>query len=351
MDWQLLRAEYDKQDYYNDLIKFPEHLVKALEQMKDFNFNFKPNNIIVCGMGGSAIPGYLLKNYCRLKLSLPVDVANGYDLPAWVNSDTLVFIISYSGNTEESLSCLKQSLDRGCKPVLISSGGLLERAAVKHSLSFIKAPNQFQPRAATPYLFTYVLEVLRKSGLVNPDYDEAVSELKKLDLSIEQASNVKQLANQLVGKYVYVIVPEHLESIGRRYVSQDFNENAKTLAKYSVIPETNHNETTAWGECQDLPLASIFLLDADASNSIKSRMSFSESICRDKGLVVKVESYGKSLLSKMLTLIHQGDLISYYLCLLRHKDPLPVPLVEQLKLVLNEQTNTKRELIKSLNLK
>jgi len=191
-----------------------------------------------------------------------------------------------------------------------------------------------------------LLEVLRKIGLIFPNYEEAMKELKKVN-----TKKTQEVAGQLMFKYVYIYTPSHLEAVGRRLQAQDFNENAKTLAKYSVLPEANHNELTAFGECQKLPLATIFLWDNDMSHSLKERMKFSEKIAKDKGDVITIKARGKSLLSKMLTLIYQGDMISYHLCLLRHKNPLPVPLVEKMKRVLKKKTNFKEKLVKSLGLK
>ncbi|MBD3312015.1 hypothetical protein GF352_00990 [archaeon] len=345
MDWDSLRTNHDPADYHSALINFPAHVEQALELMKGFEFSFKPESIIVCGMGGSAIPGFLLKDYCRHKLDLFVEVANTYSVPEWVGKKTLAFVISYSGNTEEALSCLKELMNRDSRIVLISSGGLLEKAARKYGFPFIKAPAEFQPRAATPYLFTFLLEVLRKIGLLFPNYEEAVRELRKTDLK-----KLRKTAERLLGKYLYIFTPSYLESVGRRYQSQAFNENAKTLSKYSVLPEANHNELTAWGESQELPLAAIFLWDDDMSDVMKERFKFTMNVCKAKGEVFNFKSRGKTLLSKMLTLIYQGDMLSYYLSLLRGKNPLPVPVVESLKKRLAKKTGFKKKLVKSLGL-
>lgn len=345
MDWDSLRTNHDPADYHSALINFPAHVEQALELMKGFEFSFKPESIIVCGMGGSAIPGFLLKDYCRQKLDLFVDVANSYSVPEWVDKGTLAFVISYSGNTEEALSCLRDLINRNAKLVLVSSGGLLEQASRKYGLPFIKAPAEFQPRAATPFLFTFLLEVLRKNDLLFPNYEEAVRELKKVDLK-----KLKGLAESLIGKYVYIFTPSYLESIGRRYQSQCFNENSKILSKYSVLPEANHNELTAWGESQELPLTAIFLWDDDMSSVMKERFKFTMNACKERGEVFIIKSRGKTLLSKMLTLIYQGDMLSYYLSLLRGKNPLPVPVVESLKEHLAKKTGFKKKTMKSLGL-
>lgn len=317
--------------------------------MDGFELSFKPESVIVCGMGGSAIPGYLLRTYCRQRLDLFVDVASDYSVPEWVDDKTLAFVISYSGNTEEALSCLKELMNRGSKLVLISSGGFLEQVAGKYGFPFIKAPGDFQPRAATPFLFTYLLEVLRKTGLLFPNYEAAVKSLQKLELGVEGDNLAKKIAGSLLDKFIYVYVPSHLEAVGRRYQSQAFNENAKMLAKYSVLPEANHNETTAWPEAPDLPLVSLFLWDNAMSDSLKERFKFTRRVCEKRGEVFTIKARGKTLLSKMLTLIYQGDMISYYLSLLRHKDPLPVPVVESLKKHLAKKTGFKKQLLEDLD--
>jgi len=350
VNYEELRTQYDTGDYYTALIKFPEHVLNALKQMESFKFNFKPKSILICGMGGSAIPGHLLKDYCITKLNIPVVVESNYDLPLWANKETLVILISYSGNTEETLSCLKQVIDKNLKTVLIASGGYLEKAAIKYGFPFIKAPGSFQPRAATPYLFTYVLEIMRKCGLIFPNYEQAIKELNSMDYRIEKRNEAKDIAEKLMNKYVYIHVPKHLESIGIRYQAQDFNENAKTLAKYSIIPEANHNELSAWSECQTLAYTSILIWDNNMSEPIKKRMLFLESVLKGKSEITWIKSRCDDLLATLMTLVHTGDMISYYLSLLRNKNPLPVNVVEELKKFIETKTTTKNDLIKSLGL-
>ena len=263
----------------------------------------------------------------KVKIKIPIHVENSYNLPAWVDKNTLVFVISYSGNTEETLSCLKQAISKGLKTIAISSDGKLEEIAKP---PFIKAPSNFQPRAATPYLFIYLLEVCKKIGLCSPDYEDLLDSLKKLNLKIESKNIAKEIAKGIKGKFIFIHVPRHLEAAGRRWQAQCLNENAKVLAKFSVIPESNHNELTAWGECDDLPLASVFLWDDEMDEKIKARMKFTMDICKEKGDVFVVKVSG-TLLSKLMSLVYIGDMVGYYLSLLRHKDPLPVPLVKELK--------------------
>jgi glucose/mannose-6-phosphate isomerase len=304
-------------------------------------------------MGGSGIPGYLLKNYCFYESKIIIEVENGYDLPKWVDENTLLFLISYSGNTEETLSCLKQALEKKAKIVAISSGGLLNKAAKTHDLLLINAPEGLQPRAATPILFAYLLEVLRKIGLINPDYNELMDELKKLDLRIESENIAKDVANGLFDYlgFIFIYVPRTLESSGLRIMAQDFNENAKLLAKFSVIPEANHNETCAWRESQALPLSALFIIDPLAGESINARMEFQMEECKKKGArVIVIEAKGKGLLARLLTTIYIGDMVSYYLALLRHKNPLPVRAVEELKKYVEGKTSLKNRLIDELSL-
>ncbi len=352
-DWEKLRKKHDPQDYYDDLINFPEHINKALNQLRKTNIpEYDFNNILVCGMGGSGIPGHLLKNYCYHYNSYLVDVENSYKMPEWVDEKTLVFIISYSGNTEETLSCLVESMNKTKNIIVISSDGLLKKAADKHNLLFIKAPTNLQPRAATPYLFTYLLECLKKLKVLDISFNETLKNIKKLkeEMKINKENSAKNIAEQLINKYIYIYVSRDLESIGRRYQAQDFNENSKMLAKYSVIPESNHNELTALGECQNIPLVFLFLRDGFEPKSIMERTDFVKKIAEKKGSVIEINSMGKSLISRMYSLIFQGDMISYYTALLRGINPLPVPLVEELKKVLKKKTDKKKSINEKLGL-
>ena len=132
----------------------------------------KPSNIVVAGLGGSAIGGDLLKDWAKTQLAVPIEVSREYKLPAYANKKTLVFITSYSGDTEETLGSFLDALKRKCMIYCISSGGALLKYAKKLKLPYLQVPGGMPPRAALPYMLLPLLVYMEKAGLVKGVQEE-----------------------------------------------------------------------------------------------------------------------------------------------------------------------------------
>ena len=142
----------------------------------------KPSNIVVAGLGGSAIGGDLLKDWAKTQVTVPIEVSREYKLPAYAGKKTLVFITSYSGDTEETLGSFLDALKRKCMIYCISSGGALIKYAQKHKVPYLQVPAGMPPRAALPYMLVPLLVYMEKAGLakgVKEELNEAVSSSRK----------------------------------------------------------------------------------------------------------------------------------------------------------------------------
>ena len=179
----------DKNDMYKSIYDFSLHIDEAIDIGKKINFkkNYdKISNIVLCGMGGSAIGGDLSSSLARHSVSVPLLVNRNYTLPNWVNNETLVICSSYSGNTEESLSAYHEALSKGSKIVGISTGGELTSCLKKNNFDFVIVPSGLQPRAAVSFSFIPLLYILNEINVINP------SLIRKIESASKKIKNYTQ---------------------------------------------------------------------------------------------------------------------------------------------------------------
>ena len=346
----------DKSGMLNFSVNAAKHYREAAENAERIIVDYpKPSNIVVAGLGGSAIGGDLLKDWAKTQLSVPIEVSREYKLPAYANKKTLVFITSYSGDTEETLSSFLDALKRKCMIYCISSGGALIKYAQKHKVPYLQVPGGMPPRAALPYMLVPLLVYMEKAGLVKgvkEELKETFSLLEKIseDNAPEKPTNenfAKGLA-QTIGESTPVIYGfGFYRSVAQRF-KQQFNENSKSAAKWEYFPELDHNEIVGWeGRGEQCKWYSIILIrDVDEPVEIESRIEITKQIMERAGLImVDLEVQGTSPLAKMLSTILVGDFTSVYLSVLRGVDPTPVKTITVLKNTL-EQNGVKDKIIK-----
>lgn len=305
-------------------------------------------NVLVTGLGGSAIGGDFLRVYAAKRCPVPVAVNRDYSLPSYVNQDTLVFATSYSGNTEETLSAYRDARTKKAYVVVITSGGKLGELARQDGVPLISIPEGLQPRAATGYLFLPTLVVMEKLGLmsgVSGDFDDLFAALEDYRNQIGPENSVeenpaKQMAQRFFGK-IPVIWGAFgtTETVAMRWKGQ-INENSKAPAYFNVLPELNHNEIVGTQFPGDIlkNLQLVFLRDEEDHLRVEKRFKITREIIGDRvGGITEVWGKGKSLLARMFTLTYLGDYTSVYLALLYGVDPSPVELITLLKNRLAEE--------------
>lgn len=333
----------DSIDALKSLWGLPEQCVKAWD-LADAVTVSEPgplSNVVVTGLGGSAIGGDLLRVWAGAELAVPVVVNRDYRLPAFVGADSLVLCVSYSGNTEETLSAYAGAREKGARVVAITSGGRLKESAVADGVPVITVPGGISPRSATGYLFLPMLKVLQKLGLVDDQtagVREMVSHLEGVREAIgpdvpEGKNPVKQLARRLYGKLPVIWgASGTTEVVALRFKGQ-INENAKAPAYWSVLPELNHNEINAFtGPPEVLKLLSVvFLRDPQDHPRVKLRLDITKRIVAERVDVSEITAQGEGRLARTYDLIYRGDYTSVYLAALYGIDPGPVPVIERLK--------------------
>ena len=244
--------KYDPQNQFDVLVNTYKQIEYAWKNNVDVsNINLdKISNIIISGLGGSAISADLIKNFLSEEIFVPIVVNRNYDLPKFASKNTLFIASSYSGNTEETISSLKQAISIGCKIICITTGGEVESIAKKNNLSCIKVQPGFQPRYSLGLSFFSLLKVFQVLKLIE-DQSEVVNKIMSLWKSKGQeystAGNFAYtFAESLVG-FIPVIysVADSTSSVGYRFKCQ-LNENSKLHAFHGEIPEMNHNEIIGW---------------------------------------------------------------------------------------------------------
>lgn len=302
--------------------------IKIAENVNKIDNVDKINKIAIAGMGGSALPGAILKSY--LKLKIPIFIVRGYSLPNFVNGKSLVFAISYSGNTEETLSCYKEALSRKCKLIAICSGGKLLELSKLNKTPCVVVPKGLEPRMAYAYQFFPMLSILENSNIIK----KQEGYIKNLIRLLRKNDNIKKLAQQLAEK-LYKKIPliytsEKLEAVGYKW-KINFNENAKILAFNNVFPEFNHNEINGYVN-KIGNFYAIIIKDSEECPRIKKRMDIIKGLLKKYGIpATDVLIEGKDDLTRLFLAAYIGDWTSYFLALAYRTDPTKVDIIEDLK--------------------
>lgn len=339
-----LIQQHDPQGMRDLILNFPKQAEEAIVigNSSAIKLNTKKiQNIIITGMGGSAIGGDLLRAYMADKCDIPVSVNRHYYFPDYVGRNSLVIVSSYSGNTEETISAYNDAIKRKATIFCITSGGEAERIAKKHKHPYIKIPGGLPPRAALGYSFFPTLIALSKLGFIKDqkkEIKESLGLLKTLSARYSDHESTENralnLAKRLHGKLPFIYSgADKFDTVNTRWRGQ-INENAKTLAFGHVFPELNHNEIVGWEVQKDLMknIHVVILRDKDDYKRIKLRMDVTKEIISNLADgITEVHTEGKSLLARTFSLLYLADWLSFYLAMLNGVDPSPVKKIDFLK--------------------
>lgn len=303
-----------------------------------------PRAVVVAGLGGSAIGGDFVAAVVEPQATVPVVVHRDYGLPGWVGAHDLVFTVSYSGATEETLSAYAEARRRGAAVVAVASGGpLLERAAADEAAGApvrrVVVPGGLAPRAALGYLMLPVLYLTCAwTGLDDPSaqVEEAIAVLRSQAREVEPngpGGPVQALARALLDRPVFVYGAGRLGQAAAYRWQCQLNENAKLLAHSHAFPELDHNEVMGWegaAEGGRRPLVVLLQAAADHPRN-RARMDITADLIGDRAEWVTVASRGQGRLAQLLSLAYVGDAVSVYAALLRGLDPSAIASIQRLK--------------------
>jgi len=339
-------AKIDTKNMLDILTSFPRQCEDALfigeRTAVKSRYKMRYSNIVFTGLGGSAIGGDIIKSYTENEAGVPICVNRNYILPRFVDKDSLVFAVSYSGNTEETLSAYAEAKKRKANIIVITSNGKIKELALKNNDMLIVLPKGYPPRCVLGYSFIPAVIALAKIGIIRNKNEEikaaacslaALAERSLLPDVKGRANISKTVAKKICGRFPVVYASDRLGSVATRWRGQ-FAENAKTLASSYVFPEMNHNEIVGWANPSALlaKFTAIILKDGLDLARIKKRMDITAAILRKaKFDVLEIESEGKTFLERMLSLVYIGDFVSFYLSILNGQDPTPVDRITYLK--------------------
>ncbi|MCL5019548.1 MAG: bifunctional phosphoglucose/phosphomannose isomerase [Patescibacteria group bacterium] len=344
IDRALIQA-VDLKNMWNLLTGFPHQFEEALELFLKFDFTIPLDdlqNIVLCGMGGSALGGDIVLACLRDELAYPFLVVRGYTLPSFINNKTLVIISSYSGNTTETLATYESAKKRTSKLLCLTSGGELQIRAQRDKIPVLIVPNGRPPRTALGYLIVFLLQSFKRLGIINDkweDVEETALILKQMLAHYERFDDRGQnqalsLAYELSGKIPVIYGSEStFESVAFRWKTQ-LTENSKIVAYHNCFPELCHNEYQGWdaGDLLTKLFYLIYLRDAADDDRTKRQIHIvSTTLASRVGGYKEIWSKGKSLLARIMSLIYLGDFTSYYLSILRNVDPTAIPAITELK--------------------
>ncbi|UCD54822.1 MAG: bifunctional phosphoglucose/phosphomannose isomerase [Candidatus Omnitrophota bacterium] len=339
-------SKIDKENMLDLLVSFPKQCEDALfigERSRiKLSYKKRYSNIVFTGVGGSAIGADIVKGYVGGEIDIPIFINRDYTIPGFVNKNSLVFTISYSGNTEETLSAYKEVKKSRANIVAITSGGKLKELALKNNDMLIMIPKGYPPRCALGYSFIPVIAALWEIGLIKNKKDEIKSSARFLDdlqkkhlaPAVKGKVNLsKELAKKVHKRFPAIYTSNRMEPVATRWRGQ-FAENSKVLSSQHVFPEMNHNEIMGWVNPRVLlkEFVAVILKDKDDLPRIRKRMEITASILRKEEFsVLEIESRGKGFLERILSLIYIGDFASFYLSILNRIDPTPVDRIVYLK--------------------
>jgi glucose/mannose-6-phosphate isomerase len=342
-NWTLF-CKTDPNDMLGRIAELPQQCrdawanVRSLELPPTYR---QVSRIVVLGMGGSAIGGDLLRALVEPECALPIVTNRDYTVPAFVNAETLVIASSYSGNTEETLAALEEASKRGAALLAITTDGKLAQRARESGVPLLTFHYQSQPRAALGYSLVSLIAVVQKLGFIGDkaaDLEEAIAVMESLQGGIKEAiptaeNPAKRLAKRLYGHLPVIYGAGYLAEVAHRWKTQ-FNENAKAWSFFEQLPELNHNAVLGYQFPEELAerILVVMLISSLDHPRHKARFQVTQEILTGRGGACEtIEARGQGPLAQMLSAIHFGDYVSFYLAMLYAVDPTPVKAIDYLK--------------------
>lgn len=335
---------FDPEGMLQCISELPQQIKMAWESAKALNLpsDYRDiNKVIILGIGGSAIGGDLLRSIALSESHVPVFVHRGYELPYFVDSDTLVIASSYSGQTEETLSAFQKAMRTDSKKLVITTGGMLKTIADNNNIPACIFDYKSQPRAALGYNLGLLIGVFQNLGLLSDKSGEIEETVDVLNILLSQfgvtvpvnRNKAKQLAIKLVSYGILIYGADIFSEVAHRWKTQ-LNENSKTWAFHEMIPELNHNTIVGYEFPKEI-IGKVFtvILQSDLIHPRnKKQCELVMNILGKTGIKYEVVSAeGENCLSQMMSLVLLGDYVSYYLAILYETDPSPVDTIRYLK--------------------
>lgn len=338
----------DKEGVLKSVETLSDQCIHAYESAKDIQVpeSYKNvNKVVMAGMGGSGLAARVIESVFAKEIKIPFVRINDYDLPEFVDENTLVICSSYSGETEETLSNVYQAIERGAKWMAIGAGNTLIKLAKEKGVPYYQIDPKYnvcnQPRMAIGYSVVGQLVLCAKTGLVKfdrEDLDKIVDAMKKVSEEVKveiplSKNEAKKLAALMKDKVTLYISGKHL--VGAMHVvNNQTNENSKGYTADFVIPELNHHlmEGLTHPTKEGVGMIAVFANSNSYSDKIAKRFAITKDVCEKQGLNTYeylCKSEGK--LEQAFELMQFGVYANFYLSMLYNQNPAPIPWVDYFK--------------------
>lgn len=347
LDSQSIYTKYDTTDIMYGLDHLPEQVSLAWHDTRDLKLPATYRgcqNIVLSGMGGSALGTDMIHSVFFSELNAPLEIVHGYDLPAYVGPKSLVILSSFSGTTEEVLASAEVAKKRRAKIVVIAAGGPLVAWAKKQKVpSYVFVPGDLakQPRLGVGFSMLGVVGILERAGLLKIQDKQVATMIRAMGEVIdssavdvaEKSNPAKEVATSLIGKSIIIVGAQHL--VGNAHVlANQINETAKQLAIPMTIPEINHHllEGLTFPKKNITSTVAVMLRSELYHERIQKRFAITADLFERQGLtVIDYQAGGGSLLDECGELLQFGSYLSYYLAMLNKVLPSAIPFVDEFK--------------------
>ncbi|MEO0180924.1 MAG: bifunctional phosphoglucose/phosphomannose isomerase [candidate division WOR-3 bacterium] len=295
----------------------------------------KRGKIYICGMGGSAASGDILK---AIVPDVPIEVVRDYYLPSFLGEEDAVIAVSYSGNTEETLSAYAQAIEKRVAALVVASGGKLLEAARADGVPYVVIPGGLPPRCALGWLMSPMILALSRAGMIPSQLEDelrAAPDLLRGHLpGLEGPSSpTLELANKFYNRLPFIYASRRFYPVAFRWCAQ-INENAKSIAHAAALPEMNHNEVSGIVHPKDFVegIWVVFLRFPEDYERTSARADITSELIRDSVMgITHLRPEGSCTLHRVLWCLLFGDMLSYYLALAYKADPFAIPRIDVLK--------------------
>ena len=322
---------------------FPEQCARAADAGRDLDGlpeKDRIEHVVVLGMGGSGVAGDILTAAAGPYMAVPVVVSKTYGLPAFVGEQSLVFAVSFSGNTEETLEATEIAHNEGARIVAVTRGGELGAKASAWGAPVVGVPDDIPaPRAALGALSIPLMVVLEEIGLfpgASNWISHAVKQLEKRREALRGDGGIAAAVAKGIGRTVPLIYGGGgLGQVAAQRWKAQINENVKVPAFFNTQPELCHNEIVGWGQHGDMTRQVFTVVDLRHGfehPQISRRFELVDDIIEEVVAgVEEVEAEGEGQLAQLLDLVMIGDFVSLHMAAREGLDPGPVPVIDELK--------------------
>jgi len=313
------------------ILDFAEQFSSGTETAASIKFLNKFDGVIICGVGGSALPGEVLRTWLKKTGNeFPLEIYRNFYLPKTVNEKKLIICVSYSGNPEETISNLEETLKKNLSAACITSNGKIAEICRERQIPWVKVPSGLMPRQALGYQFTALVKILNNCGFVSESLKSEVLSLGKKIKPSDWEDKGKKIAQKLIKK-IPVIYSSRENLALARIFKINLNENAKTPAFFNYFPELDHNELAGFTFPQK-DFQAIILRDNEDLPKIRKQMEITAELLKKRGIGVEfIDMIEKEPLVKIFSNIMLANWTSYYLALAKKIDPLSIKIVDELK--------------------